>query len=296
MNINCGVCGDRKIDFCEACSDLEEIAPCLEQTGITDKQCESLQDDTGLNPDLDPLHNNCQDLNDLLDCFLGKSQAELPSYDDCDWKGYMNTLLPRLHTLYKALICSDCGQWLRIHDLEQQRWEVNARYVIEYSTPGMSVTIDRSTGNFTFRWTDWLDGSFTTRLGRGTVTGKINFGMGVEKGLNVKWQIRDVLVSTVSYESDSVSDVNTFRINVYVKKSGEQTVYQRTHNSMSSFTDTVNRTVAVGMNGVLAPGADTGWIQFLEVFNEIVGGSLNDRANVQVQFVNGNKSTVPPYI
>lgn len=304
-------------EYCSACEALKEYAPNFVVNGITDKECKSLQNDTGLNPELKVLHNNCEDLNDMLDCLLGSLYDKLPSFDVCDWKKFMDELMPNLLNMQKAMICSECGQWKKIHELEDsinklwtkmakvenaldglaaQNWEVNARYVIEYSTPGMSVSIDRATGNFVFNWSDWLDGTFKSRLGRGSLTGKVNFGMGQENGLTAKWQIRSVTINTCSYVSDNTSDVNTFRINAYVKNSNESLVYQRTHNAMSNFSDNINKTVPLNLKGVLSVGQNSGWIQFLELFNDNLASTLDDRANVQVQFVNNNKSSVPPYI
>ncbi|MEI5994026.1 hypothetical protein [Candidatus Enterococcus mansonii] len=304
-------------EYCAACENLKEYAANFIINGITEKECNSLKKDTGLNPNLDVLHTNCEDLNDLNDCLIGALKETLADQSVCDWKEFMDQLMTNLQLMNKAMVCSDCGQWLKIHELEDsinklwkkmakveaaldalaaQNWEVNARYLIEYSTPEMSVSIDRSTGNFVFNWTDWLNSSYTQRLGKGRVTGKVHFGMGQESGLNAKWQIRSVTINTCSYTSNQVSDVNTFVINLYVKDDSEALIYQKTHNTMSSFTDNINKTVTIGMKGVLSTGSNSGWIQFLEVFNDSVSSSLDDRANVQIQFVNNNKSPLSPYI
>ncbi|MGL4695173.1 hypothetical protein [Enterococcus larvae] len=105
-------------DYCSACEGLKEYAPNFVVNGITDKECNSLQNDTGLNPDLAPKHNNCQDMNDMLDCLVGTLQDKLPAYDVCDWKEYMDQLMTNLYNMQKALICSDCGQWKKIHEIE----------------------------------------------------------------------------------------------------------------------------------------------------------------------------------
>ncbi|MHC5215191.1 hypothetical protein ACYSNR_00880 [Enterococcus sp. LJL128] len=118
---------DNNIDYCAACNDLKETAPGIECTGITEEMCNSLQKDTGLNPRLNVLHNNCEDLNDLLDCLLGRQQAELPAYSECDWQEYVNQLINKLHTIQKAMICSDCGQWKKIHEIEDKLRELEDR-------------------------------------------------------------------------------------------------------------------------------------------------------------------------
>lgn len=313
-NCNCG----NEIDYCSACAELNEIVPELECTGITDKMCNSLQKDTGLNPDLSVLHDNCEDLNNLLDCLLGTHQAIIDAVDDCNWKEYVNILIDRLYTIQKAMICSECGQWIKIWEHEDsinklwekmakveaaldalaaQNWEVNTRYVIEHSTPGMSVSIDRSTGDFVFNWSDWNNTAGTDLIGKGTVTGTVNFGMGQQSGLTAKWQIRSVVIKTCSYTTANNQGANqTFKINLYVKDDSESLVYQRSHNGMSSFSDTINQTINIGQSGVLPAGSNSGWIQFLEFFNDIGSTELDDRANVQIQFANNNKTSVPPYI
>lgn len=304
-------------DYCTACDNLKDYAANFIINGITEKECNSLKKDTGLNPDLDVLHTNCEDLNDLNDCLIGALKDTLADQSVCDWKEFMDQLMTNLQLMNHAMVCSDCGQWLKIHELEDsinklwkkmakveaaldalaaQNWEVNATYTIDYSTPEMSVSIDRSTGNFVFNWTDWLNSSYTTRLGRGRVTGKVNFGMGQESGLSAKWQIRSVTVDNCTYKSEHVSDVNEFVINLYVKSDKEARIFQVKHNTTEDKTWSINQTINIGMKGVLAPGSDSGWIQFLEVFNDSVSSSLDDRANVKIQFANKNKAPVSPYV
>ncbi|PZL69934.1 hypothetical protein CI088_16940 [Enterococcus plantarum] len=304
-------------DYCAACDNLKEYAANFIINGITEKECNSLKKDTGLNPNLDVLHTNCEDLNDLNDCLIGALKDTLADQNVCDWKAFMDQLMTNLQLMNKAMVCSDCGQWLKTHELETsinklwekmakveatldslaaQNWEVNASYVIEYSTPEMSVSIDRGTGNFVFNWTDWLDSSFKRRLGRGSVTGKVNFGMGQESGLNAKWQIRSVTVNECTYKSEKVSGVNEFLISLYVKNDKETSIFKKKHNTIEDKTWAINQTITIGMKGVLPPGTDSGWIQFLEVFNDSLSSTLDDRANVKIQFANKNKTSVSPYI
>lgn len=104
-------------EYCSACESLKEYAPNFVVNGITDKECNSLQKDKGLNPSLPVLHNNCEDMNDMLDCLYGALQDKLPAYDVCDWKEYMDELMSNMYNMQKAMICSDCGQWKMIWDL-----------------------------------------------------------------------------------------------------------------------------------------------------------------------------------
>ena len=115
---------------CTACEELKQNAPHFTLNGITERECESLQNDTGLNNQLSVLRNNCEDLNDMLDCLVGALHEKLPAYDVCNIKDYIDQLMTNLYTLKKAMICSKCGQWKMLwrHD-EQIRllWEETRR-------------------------------------------------------------------------------------------------------------------------------------------------------------------------
>lgn len=102
---------------CAACNDLKEYAPNFVVNGITDKECKSLQNDTGLNPNLKVLHNDCEDLNDLNDCLIGSHGDKIDAYDVCEWKEYEVEQNKNLWNMFKALICAICGIWKNIHDL-----------------------------------------------------------------------------------------------------------------------------------------------------------------------------------
>lgn len=331
MSCNCGNSSSFS-GSCNSCSkvpDIDRETPldtikngddnfCFNE--VNDEICKNLQDDKGIHPYNGKNNNDCTDLHALNQYLMGDLWNRLKTLDFCDigaLKCWLYELVSNSQNLFKGLICAICGIWKKIHELEKsiedlwkkmakvedtldalisQNFEVSSRHVIEYSTPGMSVDIDRSTGNFVFKFTDWLDGTFKTKLGEGTVTGKVNFGMGIDSGIKTKWQIRSVYVDTVSYSSTHTSDVNTFTIHVYVKNKSETEVYSRTHKAMTDFSDKVNKTVSLNMNGVLDGGQNTGWIQFLEVFNDNLQTTLDDDANVQIQFANNNKMKVPQYI
>lgn len=102
---------------CDACTNIREYAPLFQTQGVTDVVAASLQNNTGLNPFLPILHENCQDLNDLNDCLLGRFGQELATHDVCDWKEYMSKMAPSLYELFKAIIAGDCGQWGMLQDL-----------------------------------------------------------------------------------------------------------------------------------------------------------------------------------
>lgn len=99
---------------CSACSDLREYAPEYVMNGVTDTVATSLNNNSGFNPTLTVLHDNCLDLNNSNDCLIGRMPQELISYDVCDWKEYMGKFIPNLYEHIKAMIADGCGQWLAI--------------------------------------------------------------------------------------------------------------------------------------------------------------------------------------
>lgn len=104
---------------CAACDDLRQTSPEFVVNGLTEDMCESLQNNTGLNPtlDLQNQHNDCEDLNDLNDCLIGNMEKEVSAYQICDWKTFMKNFIPNLWTMLKAMICSICGMWCWINHL-----------------------------------------------------------------------------------------------------------------------------------------------------------------------------------
>lgn len=112
---------------CESCDNLRENAPEYVINGTTSAICTSLQNDTGLNPNLSTLHTNAEDLHDINDCTIGRMAQEIEGYDVCDWKEFMQKYVPNNYELLKAMICSEDGQWQNIHDLWDFAREVCAK-------------------------------------------------------------------------------------------------------------------------------------------------------------------------
>ena len=111
-------------DDCTVCDSLVEVAPDLKTYGdITSTMCTSLQNDTGLNPANNPTRNDGEDLDLMNDCLIGRPISDLEKYESCEWREFMHKFLPNLHTMIKALVCVQCGQWANVHntteDLEQ---------------------------------------------------------------------------------------------------------------------------------------------------------------------------------
>lgn len=98
---------------CSACEDLRATSPNFVVNGITETECTSLGNDTGLSPSSG--HNDCTDLNNINDCLVGNMDEELEAYDVCDWKEFMHKFIPNVWTTIKSIICAICGIWTYIH-------------------------------------------------------------------------------------------------------------------------------------------------------------------------------------
>ena len=102
---------------CASCSELRENAPDFIANGVTETIAESLANNTGLNPNLDVLHDDCTDLDLANDCLIGFMPKEIEGYDNCDWKDFSKKFLGNLYELLKAMIASECGQWERLEGM-----------------------------------------------------------------------------------------------------------------------------------------------------------------------------------
>ncbi len=98
---------------CKSCDDLRTNAPGVLVNGIDDTACNSLKNDTGLNPSSGS--NDCADLEDLNDCLVGNMEEEVDAYDVCDWKEFMKKFIANVYTVLKGIICAICGIWTRSH-------------------------------------------------------------------------------------------------------------------------------------------------------------------------------------
>lgn len=103
---------------CESCAKLKEQNPEFTQNGISASHCNSLKNDTGLKPSLG--HDNCEDLGDIIDCMLGSVVQQLEGSNPCTWRKFATQLMANLHNIMEANLCSECGQWISIHELERQ--------------------------------------------------------------------------------------------------------------------------------------------------------------------------------
>lgn len=100
---------------CQSCADLQNDAPNLIVNGMTEAECTSLKNDTGLNPASG--NNDCTDLDNMNDCLIGNMVEEIDAYDVCEWKDYTKNLVDNTWTVFKGVICSVCGLWTNVHNI-----------------------------------------------------------------------------------------------------------------------------------------------------------------------------------
>lgn len=103
---------------CQSCAELQTDAPGLIVNGMTETECTSLANDTGLNPASG--NNDCTDLNNMNDCLIGNMVDEIDAYDVCDWKEYTKNFVDNVWTVFKGVICAICGLWTSIHNLQTE--------------------------------------------------------------------------------------------------------------------------------------------------------------------------------
>lgn len=121
---------------CAACEDIRSTDPNLIVNGLGTTECTSLKNDTGLSPSSG--HDDCTDLENLNDCFIGNMEQEVDAYEVCDWKNFMKNFIPNLWTTTKGIICAICGLWKNIHRLE---------CILDYMMEGKSFSFGEYSSN-----------------------------------------------------------------------------------------------------------------------------------------------------
>lgn len=102
---------------CASCAALRANAPNFILNGVTNTECSSLKNNTGLNPNLSVLHNNCEDLQDVNACINSSLLSQLKALDMCkpaDLKAWLTAAVNNFTVVGDAIICSDCGAWIEI--------------------------------------------------------------------------------------------------------------------------------------------------------------------------------------
>ena len=106
------------IDYCEA-----------------DAECVNLFDNKGLSGESD----DCTDLNNLNDCLIGSEIDNAEISDVCDWRDYTKGLVTNLWTVLKAIICSICGLWNKVNEINLDTERIDC--IIGYMGTGYELEI-----------------------------------------------------------------------------------------------------------------------------------------------------------
>lgn len=102
---------------CDACTDLRATSPEFVAYGVTDTIAESLMNNTGLNPTLPVLHDDCEDMADLLDCLIGRLNTD--DLKTCDVPDFLGRFTGNLYETLKAMNAVDCGLWEKVKLLDE---------------------------------------------------------------------------------------------------------------------------------------------------------------------------------
>lgn len=102
---------------CDACTDLRATSPEFVAYGVTDKIAESLMNNTGLNPELPVLHEDCEDMADVLDCLIGRLNTD--DLATCDVPDFLSRFKGNLYETLKAMNAVDCGLWEKVKLLDE---------------------------------------------------------------------------------------------------------------------------------------------------------------------------------
>lgn len=178
---------------CDACTELREYAPTFVMNGVTNAVAKNLKNNKGVAGAKN--HNNCEDLNDVVDCLIGRLGQEVESLDVCDWKDFMSRFIPNLYETLKAMVMSECGTWCKVTALMEgftmklgETPSSGGSYLVagkgvSFLQRGQAVTESdarmvyvggafmTSNGSLTFHVTDFVDEDGTQREGN-TVWGE----------------------------------------------------------------------------------------------------------------------------
>ena len=104
---------------CSACEELRQDAPSLIVNGLSSTEIASLKNNTGYNASSD--NTDCTDLENAVDCLIGRMTSELDAYDVCDWKEFMNNYLPNHWTVDRSMVAAICGLWCYMRQMTTSR-------------------------------------------------------------------------------------------------------------------------------------------------------------------------------
>lgn len=270
---------------CTACNQLNDTATDFLENGVTDSICTSLGNDAGFNASDD--RDSCDDLKDANECLTKTLHDILPAFDSCDWKDYMEEYSANDFNMKQAMICWMCGMQEQIYNIQLQQLSVETTYTIQQATPELSVSIDRQ-GNFTFKYSDWINNGGYIKVADGVITGKANFCMTPNKDKSATYQFQSITLKHYSYKMTGVSAGSYPTMSIRVPDESGTLVYSKT--TSTSFEEDINKTVEFSRSGTIASGSTTDWIQFLSIYVDWVE---DDQIALKVRFINNNQQDFP---
>ena len=100
---------------CNACETLRDEAPEFMLNGMTDDECLSLKNNTGLSASSG--NDDCTDLDLMNDCLIGNMTEEIEAESTCNWKPFVKRYIGNSWNMFKGIVCSICGLWENIRKL-----------------------------------------------------------------------------------------------------------------------------------------------------------------------------------
>lgn len=233
---------------CNACSELKENAPNFVQNGVTSTECSSLANDTGLNPNLSPKHNDVEDLHDVNDCLVGRMETDLEKYNACDWQKFMQMFIPNIYETIKAIICTIGGIWVYIHNLLNRVANLETRMTnLEGRVDALEAwktTIDTwktTINNWKTSIDNWKSGIDTWKTSiSNTVSGLETRVTNVENTVDGFDSRINALENNYTTLSSTVSGHTTTLNNLSNTVSGHTTSINNLSNTVSGHTTTLN--------------------------------------------------------
>lgn len=106
-------------EYCNDCIDLDENAPDFMLNGVTQAVCNSLRNNTGLNPDPTNTNDNCDELATVVNCKIGSFIDKYTKKGECDALQAVLELAHINEEIYYLMLCSMCGLWEGVEALRK---------------------------------------------------------------------------------------------------------------------------------------------------------------------------------
>lgn len=201
---------------------------------ITNKICENLQNDEGINPSATHSNTDCDDLTALNDLATGSLHNALMTLNMCDvdaYKCWLDNLLSWQWNVDKGIICAICGLWTNVHNL----WDKIDNLQDKINQIQQSVTVN---GKIEVPREVPVDDMLANEVNLGDVTDDLNvefiWHMGSTRGRE-KYRVGDLRTNNCHIMGTNMDDRNgiTYFCELFTKiKSGTNNLWATTFNEM----------------------------------------------------------------